>query len=245
MQLNTKSIKSRFEKSMDKYDENAIVQIALAQKLIDETAKIRKDFNSILELGCGTGILTKQIKEKLVFNTYAANDLVEKSKNYISKIIPNSTFLHGNALKLKPSKKVDLIVSNAMFQWFSDLSIIAEHCKNNLNTDGILAFSTFGPENFNELKDLSGLSLNYLTKDEIGKILSDNFEVLYSEEYIQTLEFESPLALLAHMKNTGVNSLTSKIWTVKEVKEFCEKYMAKYDTARLTYHPIIVVAKLK
>lgn len=245
MQLNTKSIKSHFEKSMDKYDENAVVQTDLAEKLTLKTSKIQKQFGSILELGCGTGILTKQIKDKLSFRNYYANDLVEKSKNYIAKILPEFTFIHGNALKIKPPKKVDLIISNAMFQWFSNFEDIVKYCKYNLNTDGIIAFSTFGTENFREIKDISGLSLNYLTQKEITEKLKPDFEILYSEEYTCTLDFASPLEILAHMKNTGVNSLTSKIWTVKEVKDFCEKYLNKYDKATLTYNPIIVIAKVK
>ena len=59
MQLNTQSIKSRFEKSMDKYDENAVVQKESAEKLAAETAKIRKNFDVILETGSGTGLLTQ------------------------------------------------------------------------------------------------------------------------------------------------------------------------------------------
>ena len=47
------------------------------------------------------------------------------------------------------------------------------------------------------------------------------------------------------MKNTGVNSLTSKTWTVKEVKDFCENYLQKYDSVKLTYNPIIIIAKAK
>lgn len=245
MQLNTKSIKSHFEKSMDKYDENAVVQIELAEKLATQTAEICPCVESILELGCGTGVLTKQIKEKITFQKYYVNDLVEKSKNYISKILPEFTFIHGNAIKIKPPKNVDLIVSNAMFQWFSNLEDITNHCKSCLNNGGILAFSTFGIKNFNEIRELSGLSLNYLSKEEIIKKLEPDFEILYSNEYSYTLDFASPLEILAHMKNTGVNSLTTKTWTVKEVKEFCEKYLKKYETVKLTYNPIIVIIKLR
>ncbi|MBE7709001.1 MAG: malonyl-ACP O-methyltransferase BioC [Cyanobacteria bacterium SIG32] len=245
MQLNTKSIKSHFEKSMDKYDENAIVQMDSAEKLTFALTQFTNKFENVLELGCGTGILTQKLALGLSFSYYYANDLVEKSKNYVSNIIPENTFLHGNAIKIKTTKKMDLIISNAMFQWFSNLEDIINHCKSLLNKDGILAFSTFGVENFSELKDLSGLSLNYLTKEQIENILKKDFDILHIEEYTYTLEFNNPLELLAHMKNTGVNSLTSKTWTVKEVKNFCEKYLQKYESVKLTYNPIIVIAKAK
>ena len=46
------------------------------------------------------------------------NDLVEKSERYIKKIIPSSNFYFGDARKIRPNQKFDLIISNAMFQWF-------------------------------------------------------------------------------------------------------------------------------
>ena len=245
MQINTKSIKSRFEKSMDKYDENAVVQIDLACKLVNCLTSIQNEFDTILELGAGTGVLTKYIKNSLKFKQYTGNDLVEKSKNYISKIIKNSEFIQGNALKIKPAHKADLIISNAMFQWFSDITDITEYAKKLLNADGILAFSTFGKDNFKEIKDLSGLTLNYLTLDEIQEKLSKDYEILHIEDYTHTLDFQTPLELLLHMKNTGVNSLSAKPWTIKEIKDFCEKYMNKYNKVQLTYNPIIVIAKTK
>lgn len=245
MQLNTKSIKSRFEKSMDKYDENAIVQYDMAKNIVGELIKINNNFESILELGSGTGNLTRKIANNIKFNTYTANDLVEKSKNYITKIIPNAEFIHGNSLKINANEHFDLIISNAMFQWFSNLDEILAKCKKMLTSDGILAFSTFGSENFKEIKELSGLSLKYLSVSEIKNILQENFETKFITEYKKTLEFKNPLELLAHMKNTGVNSLSAKPWTVKEIKAFCEKYLEKYDSVKLTYNPIIVIAKAK
>lgn len=245
MQINSKSIKNHFEKSMEKYNENAVVQANLANQLVQEILKYKNNFDTILELGCGTGLLTAKVKEKTTFKTYYANDIVEKSKNYISKILPNFEFIHGNAQRIKPPAGLDLIISNAMFQWFVNLEPVINSYKNFLNKGGMIAFSTFGPKNFCEIKNVSGLTLNYLTEQQIKNILEKDFDILYCCEYTQTLEFESPLALLAHMKNTGVNSLTSKIWTVKDVKVFCEKYLENFDKVQLTYNPIIVVAKLK
>ena len=150
MQINPKLIKNQFEKSLDTYNKNAVVQQIMAEKLVEETAKIKTDYDNILELGSGAGLLTKELIKKLYFKTYSANDLVEKSKSYISEIIPDTVFYCGNAQRIKPSKKMDLIISNAMFQWFKDLEKVSSVYKNLLNKGGILAFSTFSPENFKE-----------------------------------------------------------------------------------------------
>lgn len=106
MQINPKLIKTQFEKSLDTYNQNALVQKIMAEKLIEELSKIKKDFTNILELGSGAGLLTKELVKKIKFQTYSANDLVEKSKNFIIDIIPNANFYCGNAQKIKPSKKM-------------------------------------------------------------------------------------------------------------------------------------------
>jgi malonyl-ACP O-methyltransferase BioC len=246
MQTNNKNIKKQFEKSMKVYNKNASVQNLMGDRLLIELSKLSNSFDNILEIGCGTGLLTQKIAKNIKFKTYYANDLVEKSKNYIQKIIPEVKFLAGNALKIKPSKKMDLLISNAVFQWFNNLDKAIEILKLSLANDGILAFTTFSPQNFKELTSITGLTLEYKTKDEVIKILENhNFEILYSEEFSEILEFKTPLELLAHLKNTGVNSLSEKTWTVKKVKDFCDNFAKKYSKTQLTYTPIIIIARKK
>lgn len=243
MQINPKLIKTQFEKSLDTYNQNAIVQKLMAERLVAEICKIQTEFDNILELGSGTGLLTEEINNNIKFKNYFANDLVEKSKNYVKKIVPNASFYCGNAQKIKPSQKMDLIISNAMFQWFKNIN--TDNYKNMFNKDGILAFSTFSPENFKEIRELTGLSLDYKTKDELNEIFEKDFEILYQTEFIHTMNFKTPLELLAHIKNTGVNSLTTKHWTFKEVKEFCDNYSQKFPQITLTYAPIIFICRKK
>lgn len=246
MQIDNKLIKKHFEKSMDKYDKNATVQDLMAAKMIIELCKISDNYENILELGAGTGLLTKKIVNNITFKNYFANDLVEKSKAYIQKIIPKVNFLCGNALKIKPAKKMDLIISNAMFQWFENLDKAIAIIKLSLNKNEILAFSTFSPDNFKEITELTGLTLKYKTQSEIEEILQNHgFDVLYSETFYEEIKFKNPLELLAHMKNTGVNSLSDKTWTVKKVKDFCDKFSKKYPETKLTYSPIIIIARAK
>ncbi len=245
MQVNPKTVKKQFEKNMDKYDSNAFVQLELAKKLIDELSVYRTDFDRVLEQGCGTGILSRLIKEKISYRQYFANDIVEKSKNYLDKILPEYTFICGNAQKIKPPVKADLIISNAMFQWFTSPEKSFEHFKGILEKNGVLAFTTFTPENFCEIRRITGLSLDYKTKADITAALEKDYQILHIEEYRRVLNFNNPLELLAHMKNTGVNSLSAKKLSFKEVKDFCDKYLELYPDIRLTYAALIVIAGLK
>ena len=121
MPTDYKHIKKQFEKSMNDYDKNATVQDLMASKMLIELSKISTDFETVLELGAGTGLLSKKLAKNIKFTNFYANDLIEKSKHYVQKFVPNAMFFAGNALKIKTPRKADLIISNAMFQWFENL----------------------------------------------------------------------------------------------------------------------------
>ena len=243
MQPDLRLVKERFERNLAKYDECAVVQKDTARKLSLETAKIRKDFAKVFELGCGTGLLTKELIKHINYEKYILNDITEHAKYYIMFILSDFMFITGNAAETRYPKNTDLIISNAVFQWISDLNAVKGLVLNSLNKNGILAFSTFGRENFREIKDVLGLSLDYLTKDEIIKILGSDFKILHSEEYTTALEFETPYEILAHIKNTGVNSLTPVSWTIKDFHDFDKNYRSKYKDVKLTYNPVIIIAE--
>jgi len=246
MQVNPKILKQKFEKSMPKYDENALVQREMAELLVDLLIKnFGQNFAQVLELGSGTGVLTQILAQNLQFDKLTCNDIVEKSKFYLDKILKDYTFIAGNSLKIKPVGRFNLIISNAMFQWFSSLPVVLEHYSRLLDRDGVLAFSTFTTENFKEIRSALGLSLKYLSAEEIKSVLSEKFEVKEIYEYEKVLEFSTPLELLAHLKNTGVNSLSSKKMTFSEVKNFCDAIALQDGKARLTYVPVIVIARRK
>lgn len=63
-----------FNKQFKNYDCNAITQKKVAKKLLTFIDKSRK-YDTILELGCGTGMLTKALFESVCFNYLDLNDI--------------------------------------------------------------------------------------------------------------------------------------------------------------------------
>ena len=246
MQVDARTVKKHFEKSMVDYDDNALVQRIIAENLVEELSKIKKYFPSVLELGSGTGLLTRVFSSKCKFDSYTANDLTERGKFYLDKILPPYDFICGNAEKIKTNSSFDLIISNAMFQWFSDLeNAVCKHFYSKLKAGGVLAFTTFSNDNFKEVRSITGLSLEYKSFDEISEIISKKYEIIYSKNFDYVMKFKTPLELLAHMKHTGVNSLGVKKWSIVQVKDFCEKYRNLYPEISLTYSPVIFIVQKK
>ncbi len=243
MQADTKTIKKSFAKSIDKYSEHAVVQNLTAKILATEIAKIETDFKTVLEIGAGAGVLTEQVREKLCFETFFANDLTEKSEKYVKKILPSSKFFAGDFRRINFRQKFDLIISNAVFQWFDNPEKVFSMCKNLLNPNGILAFTTFDKDNFSELKNITGLTLDYKTADEWKVLLGKDFEIIFDHGFEHVLYFDNPLEILAHLKNTGVNSLSEKPFSVLQVKKLCENYRHAYPDLRLTYKPLVFIVR--
>ncbi len=241
MQADTKTIKKNFQKSFEKYNANAIVQRVMAEKLSGFV--VGKNFDSILEIGAGTGFLTEFLVKNITFENYYANDLVEKSESFVKKYVENVKFLGGDFKRLKLNKKFDLIASNAVFQWFEKVDTVFEICKKNMNPDSEILFSTFSPENYKEIKSVSGLTLNYLTEDELKTSLEKYFEIIKFEKFKETMSFDNPLKILAHMKNTGVNSLSKTPWSIKDIKNFCNRYQEMYPGLDLTYSYFLIYAR--
>ena len=72
--LDKELVEKKFKNSIDFYDDNAIIQKLMADKLVSLIEK--KLFKNILEIGSYSGILTKKIVEKFEFERYLAIDIV-------------------------------------------------------------------------------------------------------------------------------------------------------------------------
>lgn len=76
-----------------------------------------KSGNTILDLGCGNGALTKQLSDKgfSVMGIDASNELLEIARNNY----PEIEFIQADATDFKIENPVDIVFSNAVFHWIN------------------------------------------------------------------------------------------------------------------------------
>ena len=236
--MNKELITQRFAKRLETYNDNARIQKQMAEKLISLLQG--RVYENVLEIGCGTGILTNIAMQTFRFQNYYANDIVENCRKYIEKINPNIKFTAGDIETVQTDElKYDLIISNAAFQWIEDLENLIHNLVNKLNKDGILLFSTFGQENFREISFVQGKKLNYYSAKNIREIFHQYSPIV--EEEIRIMAFRTPLDVLKHIQLTGVNSIEATFWTKKDFADFEKSYnncCSNHPT--LTYNPIYV-----
>ena len=164
------------------------------------------------------------------------NDLVGEAKSYIDKISPNIKFIEGDAEKIEFPEKFDLIVSNAAFQWTEDFLMFFKKLSLSLNHNGLLAFSSFAPDNFKEISTITNNKLKYYENGEIITLAQKFFVPVFDSSEIITLDFDTPREVLTHMKSLGVNGIDKRPWTKKDIIEFETTYRKLYPEIKLTYN---------
>lgn len=238
--MNKDLIKQRFGKKLGTYNENAKVQKQMCEKLLSYIPKDRK-YGNILEIGCGTGLLTKLAIDNLEYNSYIANDIVPTCEEYIKKINPKIEFIPKDIEEFIQSteKKFDLIISNASLQWIENFDRFIGILIEKLNKGGLLVFSTFGKENFREIFFVIGKTLQYYSAGELKEKFSNYQHTI--EEEIRILAFKTPKDVLKHIQKTGVNAIASESWTKKDLSEFETGYN-NFCSGKptLTYNPIYI-----
>lgn len=245
-------LKQRFCNAKDTYLEHATVQAKMAVDLV-QLAKphlVNESVDKMLELGSGTGLLTNEVFKSLVPKQYIANDLVPCTKSTIQEIVNSYSnaefqFIGGDIEALEFPKRQHVIWSGATIQWIKNLSGFFSQMHGNLIDEGYLVLSSFGPDNYKEIKEITTHGINYPDAFEVMRLASQYFEVVDHKEWHQQLNFNSARDVLKHMRYTGVNGTANCKWTKSHLQNFVDRYEAykQGDIYPLTYHPFLLVLK--
>ena len=243
-------IAERFARARKTYDREARVQYKAAERMLRLLqAHIKQTGLDILEVGCGTGIYSRLLLQEFRPSELWLNDLCFEMEQSLQDLLkqPHVHFLPGDAEALRMPPQVRVITSCSTLQWFSQPQQFFWQCLNTLPPSGLLAFSTFGPENLHEIRILTGNGLHYFTLPEIRAMLSPDFHVIHASEEVAILTFPTPTEVLRHLKQTGVTGTEKRIWTRTRLQQFSETYIRLFSTEEgpvsLTYHPMYVIAE--
>lgn len=206
-----------FNKHYNVYEKYSLAQKQVAKNLLDYMGKSNifdTQINSIFEIGCGTGIFTKEYRKYFLHSNLILNDIFDV-REFI-KDIDYNIFIQENIEELDIPKS-DLVVSSSVFQWIKDKDSLIRNIAE--NTDN-LCFSSYVSGNLIEIKNHFDISLDYLNIEEFKEILKKYFSSVKSYNETIKLDFEGPMSVLKHLKYTGVTGFQktsiSKIKTFKD-----------------------------
>lgn len=254
--IEKKKVEKNFGKSVRTYNSAAKVQEYMADMLMKKIDETEEEI-SIYEIGCGTGLFTDKIIKKIPNSRLM---LVDISKNMIEyakeRYCKNEkiTYLNIDAEKYISEKKYDLVVSNAVFQWFENLDNATSNINKSIKNNGKLYFSTFAEETFTELNDVFQtfgeeyrFSQKFYSKKEIESIMCKHFTTVKINEDYFIEEYDNLMEFLSAIKKIGANSAVKNapFLTKKIIKKAEEIYKTKYsigEKIKVTNHLVFVEA---
>lgn len=196
-----------FSSSSDSYEAAASVQDAVVDQLmrIAQHAGLTDNCRHVIEVGCGTGLLSRRLAATLHTDGLEMWDITGKAPTGVA-----GTFRCGDAelmIRDVPDGTVDAIISASTLQWFNSPLCFVRQCARALKPRGILVFSTFGPDNLMQTSALTGLALPCLSAGQWQELHFCGLELLYAGQTMHTMYFDTAADIFRHLRQTGVNSL--------------------------------------
>lgn len=238
-----KDVKAHFSHAAQSYEDAAILQKTLAARIQERLQLTTIDAKTILDLGAGTGFLTEKVIENypsaeiyavdLSFDMLkAAHPRLHKARypsmpktlqkwlakqNWARSLVNQKAAQQVNADVYQlpfADSSVDLIVSNLMIQWCDDLDSVFREFRRVLRADGLLMFTTLGPDTLTELRQ-SWQAVdeeyehvnNFIDMHDIGDALiraGFGQPVMDVENF--TLTYDKPIGVLKDLKAIGATN---------------------------------------
>lgn len=171
LEINKEIVRKHFNRHAHEYDRYASIQRTMCDKLAQMASDALEALPAsgrpyrVLEIGCGTGRLTAALTGRLPEVRYTALDIadamLDQTRLRLGARADCVSFIAADAEEWvgRPdfprgggNAAFDLIVSNAAFQWFNATGATIGKLLDALAPGGILAFATFGPQTFCELR---------------------------------------------------------------------------------------------
>jgi malonyl-CoA O-methyltransferase len=176
MDLDRAQVRRAFERAAVTYDEAAVLQREVGQRMAERLGFVRMQPVTILDAGCGTGAALGELHARypdarligldLAFNmTLAARDRAAAAARSAQSLVGRVLGTLAPARELRPwcicgdivslplkPASIDLIWSNLTLQWIDDPQKSFAEFRRVLRIGGLLSFTTFGPDTLKELR---------------------------------------------------------------------------------------------
>src|SRR3989338_1880250 len=149
-------IHQAFDGSAKTYEQAAVIQKEIGQRLFERLDYIKLQPRRILDLGCGSGYFSAQLKKK-----YPKAQLVSLDLS-LTMLAANRQhqgwFKHWDLLAADMNflpfaeQSFDLIFANQVIHWSMDFPSLWRELNRVTTLEGCFMFSTLGPDTFQELR---------------------------------------------------------------------------------------------
>ncbi|MCM3468965.1 MULTISPECIES: malonyl-ACP O-methyltransferase BioC [Brevibacillus] len=262
-------VSKRFSAKAATYDQYAVVQQEMASILAKSIFSGTRQVQSLLEIGSGTGGLTRLLRAQFPLCEYVALDIAPGMVKQARERFREDTRIRFELADVERwvweerSETYDLAASSACFQWLQQPARTAAGLYKLLRPGGQLFFSTFGPGTFQELhrsfdsayrlldRPPERHGLSYLTPEQWRDIcLGAGFASVESERTRRTLYYPDVRSFLQAVKAIGANAGGKSSGTGLGQRRLLTAMMAEYQRlygdergVPVTYELVFIRAK--
>ena len=250
-------VRTSFDKAAKSYDAAAILQKSVRDEMLSRLDLVKITPQTILDMGCGTGhaslALAKHFKNSQVISLDIAMGMLKKAQA-ISPLQSVKQLFGLNRqqyvcadIEYLPiaDNSIGLLWSNLAVQWCNDLDLVFTEAQRILQPEGLLMFSTFGPDTLKELRTSitsSGIHAGeehvsvsrFIDMHDIGDALvraGFSAPVLDVERY--TLTYDDVMGVMRDLKAIGAHNAADGRVRGLQGKGFLKNLADNYEQFRL------------
>lgn len=212
--LDKKAVCCNFERAVDSYDTAAVLQAEVARRLGQRLDYIKCQPNYAIDIGSGTGYLSKDLLNRypeanVIALDFAYNMARKSEQQGDNQRKPYAVCADAEELPIK-AQSIDLVVSNLMLHWSNDPGKVLAGFHFMLAPNGLLLFTTFGPDTLTEIReswkevDNTPHTNDFFDMHEIGDaLLSAGFIDPVTDREVITMTYANIRQLLLDLKQIG------------------------------------------
>ncbi len=248
-EIDKRAVRRAFSKAATQYDAAAVMQREVCIRMLERLDYIKQKPSNVLDVGSGTGWGSRQLGERYPAAQIVALDIAmgmlktaRGTSSWWNKLFAGNTKQYVcadmEALPIK-SNSMEMVWSNHALQWCNDLPATLAEFHKVLKVDGLLMFSTFGPDTLKEIRTaFQGVDgYNHINRfadmHDIGDMLvAGGFaDPVMDMEYI-TLTYNDVKAVMQDLRSIGAHNATAGRATGMMGKNTWGKVLENYERLR-------------
>jgi malonyl-CoA O-methyltransferase len=215
-ELDRAAVLDAFQRAAHTYDQYAVLQHEVGQRLLERLEYQRHEPGRVLDLGCGTGRAIGGLRRHFPNANIVALDwsthMLTQMRRENHGDAPAGLCADMQALPLA-SRSVDLVFSNLAAQWSPDPKRLFAGLRRVLRPGGLLLFTTFGPDTLRELRmawaevDDRPHVNQFIDLHDLGDLLlAVGFAEPVMDMEMFTLDYPDVMSLMRELKAIGAHN---------------------------------------
>jgi malonyl-CoA O-methyltransferase len=243
--LDKARVRASFSRAANTYDAAAVLQKQVREEMFSRLDLIKIKPQVILDAGCGTGHgsfdLQRRFKNAQVLSLDIALGMLQKTRTqqpFLQRLFTAENLLCADIESLPmANNSIDLIWSNLALQWCNDLDQCFAEFKRVLKPDGLLMFSTAGPDTLKELRAASSNGHTHVSRfidmHDIGDaLIRAGFSTPVLDVEYYTLTYDDAKSAMRDLKSIGAHNATAGRARGLQGKSFLHNISQNYEQFR-------------